>query len=476
MINRITWLWPDSILRQLVLVTVLGIMILQVVNYYGVCRIQQIYSHYVDHNRAETVTAYYLLLKGMDNEQRAKATGGRISSGGLSEASLAVKLGPEEPAWEAEESQIASGAVSLFKEGVSDYGCDYQSPAKARVIDEKSAGPDLPPGLRDKLPLLQITMALEPGSWLTITQPLLNDDQKLIWSQRLTLLMQLLAFSGVIIAILMRVTDPLCRLTQAADLFGKQPETQSPLPVTGSREVREAALSFNRMRERICDNIAERQRMFAAVGHDLRTPLTRAKLRLEEIQPEPLRNQFAANLAEIQSIVEQGLELAESLSTSEEAVPLEIRSFVQSLAEDATAEGKKVELDESGETGPLVVSARPLCLKRCLENLISNALAYGGDCRIAIRAQGKTATIEVKDNGPGLAEDLLEKVFEPYYRVEKSRNRSSGGIGLGLSIARNMCALNNGRLTLENRPEGGLTAKLVLPSMEIFPRHQAKND
>lgn len=467
MIKIIQRLRPDSMLRQLVLVTVLGILVLLTVNYFGVCRIQHTYSNYVDHNRAEAFAAYYLLLKHMNAEQRAAVIGGRVSSGELPVASLAVSLRPDEPAWPACASPTALNATSLFKESVAAYGYGYQGQIKARVIDEKTADPDIYPGLKSKLPLMQITMRLEPGNWLVITQPLLNDDQKLIWSQRLTLLLQLIIFSGAVIIILSRVTNPLCRLTQAAEFFGKQPETQCPLPVTGIKEVREAALSFNRMRARICDNIAERQRMFAAVGHDLRTPLTRAKLRLEEIEPKFLREQFSANLAEIQSIVEQGLELADSLTTSEQSVPLEIRSFVQSLVEDAADSGKNVELDEPGDSRPLVVAARPLCLKRCLENLISNALIYGGNCHMAITAQARSVTLEIKDNGPGLANEMLEKVFEPYFRVEKSRNRSSGGIGLGLSIARNMCALNNGRLTLENRPEGGLKAILVLPAVEM---------
>lgn len=467
MMKTLKRLWPDSMLRQLVLVTVLGILILQVVNYYGVCNIQGIYSDYVDRNRAETAAAYYMLLKNMRPDERAGAIEGKISSGGLSPASLAVAIKPYEPQWTSSITPITANTASLLRESVAGYGYDQPGGVKVRIIDEKSVADEMPSGLSDKFPLLQTALRLEADNWLVITQPLLNDDQKLIWTQRLTLLMQLLIFSGVIIAILMRVTDPLCRLTQAAELFGRQPETQCPLPLAGSKEVREAAVAFNRMRERICDNIAERQRMFAAVGHDLRTPLTRAKLRLDEIEPENLRTQFAGNLAEIQSIVEQGLELAESLSTSEKEVPLDIRSFVQSLAEDAADQGQKVVMEETAPADPMIVSAKPVCLKRCLENLISNALKYGGDCRIAISRRSKDVIIEVMDSGPGLPDDYLERVFEPYFRMEGSRNRTSGGIGLGLSIARNMCALNNGRLALKNRPEGGLTAKLTLSALEM---------
>lgn len=167
----------------------------------------------------------------------------------------------------------------------------------------------------------------------------------------------------------------------------------------------------------------------------------------------------------MQRILNQGLELAGSLTTREGYAALNLEAFLQSIVDDSLDEHKHIWLKEllSGGTSPVIVKARPLCLKRCVTNMVSNALKYGGNAELSITPENGSVVIHVEDNGPGIPEDLLEQVFEPYFRLENSRNRSFGGTGLGLSITRNMALLNNGELTLHNKPGGGRIAKLSLP-------------
>ena len=189
--------------------------------------------------------------------------------------------------------------------------------------------------------------------------------------------------------------------------------------------------------------------MLEAMGHDLRTPLARVQLRLDSIEPPELREKFAANIEEIRSIVEQGLELARSLRTSEKAVPMDAAAFAASVADDMAANGGAVTFAEAADCGePPLVAARPTCLRRAVEKRCGSVI------------------IRVEDRGPGIPPELLEKVFEPYFRVEGSRSRGTGGTGLGLTIARNMVLLNNGSLTLENREGGGLRAVITLPALK----------
>lgn len=228
------------------------------------------------------------------------------------------------------------------------------------------------------------------------------------------------------------------------------------------KEIRNASHSFNLMREQVLGSLEERNRMISAMTHDLRTSLTKLQLRLERVQPQELREKLQATTAEMSSIIVQGLEFARSLTTNEKPIRLELVSFLQSLVDDATDVGGKVALqcEGTGEEKTVVVSARTLCLRRCLENLISNANKYAGEAKVVLQKDAEGVVISVLDNGPGIPEEKLETVFEPYYRLESSRNSTTGGTGLGLCIARNMATLNGAELTLTNREEGGLCAQV----------------
>lgn len=281
-------------------------------------------------------------------------------------------------------------------------------------------------------------------------------------------MLESLICSAAVIMLIVRAMLPLNRLGKEIERFGATPETAQPLEERGNYEVREVARSFNKMLARVQRNLTERDNMLEAMGHDLRTPLARVQLRLDSIEPPELREKFAANIEEIRSIVEQGLELARSLRTSEKAVPMDAAAFAASVADDMAANGGAVTFAEAENDGePPLVAARPTCLRRAVENLAGNALKYAGGAELSVERRGESVIIRVEDRGPGIPPELLEKVFEPYFRVEGSRSRGTGGTGLGLTIARNMVLLNNGSLTLENREGGGLRAVITLPALKM---------
>lgn len=458
-------LWPDSLFGQLVLAMLLGAAVLQGINMYAVCYIQHSYNRELHKVRYDYDSSIYLALAKMRADQRDVFLGGLSRSQSALRQPAQFSIASAEPGWAAESSVYADEAAKSMTAALK-AGFDAAVPAiKTRVLNRPTPAAPASGHVGGLNPLLEVAVELEAGGpWLEISQPLYIANRGAVWMQRLFILLESAVFSILLIGLIRRATRPLHRLGQAAEKFGRNPEIVEPLPETGTREVREAAHSFNRMRERICDNLEERNRMLEAMGHDLRTPLARAQLRLEKIQPESLREQFTSNIGEIESIIEQGLELARSLYTSEEAVALDIAAFTQSIADDLAEQG--LDVSSSGypdfDREPVLVMARPIGLKRCLENLLTNAAKYAGSAHLSISRQGELMVIEVDDNGPGIPDELLEKVFEPYYRLERSRNRGSGGTGLGLSIARNMALLNNGSLKLRNRPGGGLNARVML--------------
>jgi len=252
---------------------------------------------------------------------------------------------------------------------------------------------------------------------------------------------------------------PLRRLARAADRFGRDIRTPA-LPESGPSEVREAAQAFNRMQKSIREFLDERERTLAAVSHDLRTPLTRMRLRVEQLD-ESLRGPLQKDIGELQQIMDTTIDIARC--RSEKVAVVDVVSLIESLVEDRQDMGMDIQMEERLQDPEALfsirpLSARPLSMKRCLANLMDNALRYGSHVIVDVVDGDDMLSVVISDSGPGIAEADLEKVFEPFYRVERSRNRSTGGTGLGLSIARSMARLHGGDVILENRPEGGLCA------------------
>jgi signal transduction histidine kinase len=267
-----------------------------------------------------------------------------------------------------------------------------------------------------------------------------------------------LALSIVLYVMTRTITRPLGDLARAADEVGRGATTM-PLKETGVREIRRATRAFNSMQERLRRYLDSRTQVLAAMSHDLRTPLTRLRLRVESIEDDQLRQRCVEDLEEMSNMVRGALGIFRGLNDEEAAVPVDI---------DALALELKRQHEELGDNVAIVGKARapyvakPLALKRCLGNLVQNAIRHGKRATLHIE-DGKQLILRVCDEGPGIPEEQLEKVFEPFFRLEQSRNRDTGGTGLGLSIARDIAQAHGGTLSLHNRPEGGLEARLALP-------------
>ncbi|NNB45008.1 sensor histidine kinase [Pseudomonas chlororaphis] len=254
------------------------------------------------------------------------------------------------------------------------------------------------------------------------------------------------------------LTRPIQRLSDAAERLSEDLDSP-PLDESGPREARQAAHTFNLMQQRIREQVKQRGRMLGAVSHDLRTPLSRLKLRLEQIEDHKLQGQMSQDLDDMISMLDATLSYLHEQRTSEALQWMDVQALVESLCENAQDQGADVQT--SGHCAPLQV--QPMALRSCLNNLLDNALRYAGHARISLQDSREQVLIRVIDHGPGIAEDQREAVFEPFYRLEGSRNRNSGGVGLGMTIAREAAERLGGQLHLEETPGGGLTTVVRLP-------------
>nr|WP_256869342.1 ATP-binding protein [Sphingobium lactosutens] len=254
-----------------------------------------------------------------------------------------------------------------------------------------------------------------------------------------------------------RITQPIRRLAEGAAT--ERPERAEPLPLTGPPEVRAVGAAYNHMRARIADYLNERTAMLVAIAHDLRTPMTRLSFRLEQL-PDGPRAKAQADVEEMRAMVTTLLDFMREGTDNAARVRIDLSAIVETLADDLADMGQDVVVTQSERA---VVQGDTLALRRCIGNLVENAVRYGGAARIAIAVAGGRASVSVEDEGPGVPEAAIERLCEPFYRGEASRNRETGGVGLGLAIARNIADSHGGRLAFTNRTGGGLRASLTLP-------------
>jgi len=252
---------------------------------------------------------------------------------------------------------------------------------------------------------------------------------------------------------------PLRRMADAAGELGRDLD-RPPLKLTGPSEVRLAAGAFNAMQARLQSYFAERTQMLAAITHDLQTPLTRLRLRLERVADEELRERLVGDLQAMRALIDEGLELARTADTAESNVLLDLDSLLESLVEDAADAGAEARFVAGcGAVLPL----RALATRRMFANLIDNAVKHGGSAEVTATRTAEGVSVIVRDHGPGLPDEMLERAFAPFMRMEGSRSRETGGTGLGLTIARTLAGKIGATLTLRNHPEGGLEARVVWP-------------
>ncbi len=306
---------------------------------------------------------------------------------------------------------------------------------------------------------LEAAVKLGDGQWLTFATALPQSAPAVSWQFVVALAIMGLIVLAVSIWAVRSVTAPLGLMAAAADRLGRD-VTATPLVETGTTEMQTAARAFNRMQERLRRLIESRTQMLAAVSHDLRTPLTLLRLRAEEVADADERDKMLATIGEMDAMIGTTLAFARDEVRAERRRRVDVAALLASVVDDMADAGLPVAMTPAAA---LAYDCQPGALKRAIRNLLDNAVKYGKRASATIARAPNVVEIVVDDDGPGIPEDQMAKVFQPFYRVEDSRSRDTGGTGLGLAIAQSIVQAHGGELTLANRAGGGLRACIRLP-------------
>lgn len=301
-------------------------------------------------------------------------------------------------------------------------------------------------------------MRQSDGHWTVVEpKPTFRLDS---WQQRILLILclSILAVSPLAWLFARRLAGPITAFADAAERLGRDPRA-TPLELSGSAEVVAAANAFNMMQERLRRYVEDRTAMIGAIAHDLRTPLTRLRFRIEAT-PDDVRVKLSSDIDQMEAMISAALAFVRDTTRPAERTKLELASLLESVVDEAAETGGAATVERAEK---IVIEGDPIALKRLVVNLVENALKYGHVARGSVFADGDMAIIEIDDDGPGVPPAELERVFEPFFRGEPSRNRETGGIGLGLAVVRSLARAHGGDVTLLNRPEGGLRASVRLP-------------
>lgn len=306
---------------------------------------------------------------------------------------------------------------------------------------------------------LEVAVPLADGQWLSFATDLPTANAGFSRQYLISMLVMAAFIVAISIWAARRLTAPLGAIANAAQQLGRDVKTP-PLPESGTVEMRKAAQAFNDMQARLRALIENRTRLLAALSHDLRTPLTLLRLRAENVENAEERDRMLATIADMDAMIGATLSFAREEATAEPRKSTDVAALVQSLVDDMAEAGFDVTM---APAEPVPLTCQPLAIKRALTNLIDNAIKYGQRARLTLQATPQMVEIVIDDDGPGIPEAELARVFQPFYRVEGSRSRETGGVGLGLAIAQAIVDAQGGSLTLRNREPKGLRATLSLP-------------
>lgn len=316
--------------------------------------------------------------------------------------------------------------------------------------------------LRRQKTNIQFSLNLGPHQWLNITASVTNATW---WFQIFLLLLEIIIVTAIILTVwsINRFAVPLKNVTKAAERLGVDLNAP-PLAVYGPQIVRKTAHAMNKMQERIQELIRERMQMLAALSHDLRTPITRMKLRAHYISNPEEHRKTLADLDQMEAMIAETLAFAKNENLHERKKKLDLNSLLSSIQDDFVDMGASVEYHAYPHR--VLTLGRSVALKRAIDNLIENAIKYAGSAKVTLKIKHKRALILIEDSGPGIPKNQIEKVFEPFYRGEHSRSRDTGGTGLGLAVARDVIKVHGGIIKLETRDEGGLRVIVSLPIID----------
>jgi signal transduction histidine kinase len=442
-------LWPQSLVGQIILLVAFALFVAQAINFGLLLR---------ERNRltltAQTAPAVYRVVDALDtrpDRQDRERPRARFVQG---DPHLSGRARPD----------VERRATTMFE----DIGLNIRT---VRVVEEEAVMPlrrwekirgratgEGP--RRHKITVLTLAAEYEPGKWV-LADARANDRPQRYggWLVGQTLILYVI----VLVPLLWmgrRLARPLKQLTGSAQQFART-GAADPVDERGPGDVRDLTLAFNAMRARIIAMLDEKDRMLGAIGHDLRTPLASLRVRTESVEDEVERARMSETIDEMNRMLEDILSLARAGRSTENPQKVDLASLTDAIVEDFIELGSPVEMADSDRA---VAFVRPQQIRRAVRNLIENAVVYGERAHVSVSQSDGMIRIAVADDGPGIAEDRMTEMLEPFTRLEGSRNRETGGAGLGLALVRAIMAEHQGELRLANRPEGGLEASLVLPA------------
>ena len=478
-------LLPSSLLGRLSLVMMMGVLLTQfVANEFWATQVRKESEIEVagssQHLAQSAVSSIRYFLSVPTNYrsliiQQFRAMGGTRFFVNINTAAVTMREIAPNPLAELAKKKIAAELKEKIPQLANDGNLKlgFAWPENLIVSDDGSDVNDLPDNWVQHIlitkpnpaPILVIQVELEPGHWLYLAtlmpNPYFLNSNNAFSTDRLVLLgVSLLAVFLISMLVVRWITRPLEALSVAATTFGNgHGESMPLLPETGSREFINTARAFSMMRQRIQSYIDDRERLFVSISHDLRTPIMRLKLRAELLDDDEIRSEFHDDIDELDMMVKGALQCVKDSDIYENPTEIKLDTLLNRMARDAQLVGHHVAFSENGIT----VFAKPLALKRAIGNLLDNALHYGKQVEISVAKNEDQVAIQVRDHGPGVPEHALPSLCDPYVRLEHGRFQNTQGIGLGLSIARDIVEAHKGNLILANHPEGGFCATIVLP-------------
>ncbi|WP_244490356.1 ATP-binding protein [Rhizobium sp. Root708] len=457
-------IWPRSLATRLIVPLMVALAVAQVALFITLRGQQDVVVDGVVHGQALNLTVTLARLVDTsppaESQRLADAFGTRQSCAyvsaappadhkmNASESRLAHLLAERLHQVEARQLQITIEPLAR-----SAHPCDQD------VAASKLAGNDTSSGKPFRVVALAMHVPLKDGRWLTVRTAI---DVPGFWNRAaiLSFLFSSLAVAAVVVVVIRSQTSSLSELAIASERLGRG-EVIPPLAVNGPAEVAATRQAFNTMQERLSQFFRDRLRLLASISHDLRTPLTTLRLKAEFIEDDVVREDLVKTIEELTLICEATLAFTRAEAVGEETKLVALDELVYDIVSEFRMAGSNVSAEPLPSTG---YPCRPVALKRAVRNLVENATRYGSSARLRLERSSDGILLSVEDDGPGIPEDQIEDAFKPFVRLEASRSTETGGIGLGLSIARNIIVAHGGSLVVFNRPSGGLSAEIRLPN------------
>ncbi|HXZ95856.1 MAG TPA: ATP-binding protein [Burkholderiales bacterium] len=464
------WLLPRSLFGRMVLVLVAGLIAAQILSAAIVFseREQHVLQIRVTRS-AQRISDAVRVLEALNAQQR----GSVIQSLGsntfaVSLGSSAAPLGDSDPQLSNTVHDFAAGLRSaLGNQRTIAVQARYGSDAAPRSPESGAVGSGQPSPESAVLPretrfqplMLAAQIGLADGTLVNFRDQFPWEAGRWPFRLALDLFVRLAAVVVLSLIAVRWVTQPLSSLATAAENLGEN-INRPPLYESGPSEVSRAAHAFNKMQSRLANYLNDRARVLAAMSHDLKTPITRLRLRTEMLDDPDLKTRFEKDLDEMESMVRTTLDCMRGVENGEKFQPIDVVALLESLQADYEETGHPVRIQGHANSSYV---GKPRALKRCLSNLIENAVKYGKNATIVVQDEDARLVLKIEDEGPGIPPHEQENVFAPFYRIENSRNRDTGGTGLGLSIARSIARDHGGDITCKNLETSGLQVIVTLP-------------